>query len=112
MARTERTPEARKIDFPVFVPSPNGETSLEVAIANLRAGTLVIEFNNRLPGVAIQRMIERGSLLGLSFVMLQADDANVAAQERLAQEEKQEEFNTLMESVDEVFGNETNEGDN
>lgn len=108
MARTERTPEAKVSDFPVFVPSPDGQTSLEVAKANLKAGTLVIEFRNTLPGVAIQRMIERGSLLGLSFVLLAADNVNAEAQDRLLQEEKDRE---TLELLDEDLTN-TNEENN
>ena len=84
MARTERQPRASDVEIPVFVPSTNGQTSLEMGKASLKAGVLIIEFKNNLPGVAIQRMIERGVLLGFSFVMLKEDEVNLQAQERLA----------------------------
>lgn len=102
MARTERTPKASNVPFPVFVPSPDGTTSHEMGLASLRAGTLVIEFKNNLPGVAIQRMIERGVVLGLSFVMIAPDEANLAAQERLAQQDKDAEDLLLLQNDETV----------
>jgi hypothetical protein len=74
-------PTAANVDFPVFVPSESGQTEITVGKARLRYGTLVIEFVDSAPAMAIQKMIERGVLLGLGMVMLQADEVNTMYQE-------------------------------
>lgn len=56
--------------MPVYVPGDNGELKLEVAKAKLKSGTLVIEFNDRLPALAIQRMLARDIEIGLIVVNL------------------------------------------
>lgn len=56
--------------FPVYIPGNDGELKLEIATASLKAGTLVVEFNDRLPAQAIQRMIANERLVGLAVVVL------------------------------------------
>lgn len=71
MGRPDRKPEAKNIMVPVYLPTEAGVTTgIELGKANLKAGTLVIEFNDKLPAMAIQRLLERGQLLGVSFVMV------------------------------------------
>lgn len=101
MARTERAPKASDVVLPVYVPSENGVTRIELAKATMRNGTMIVEFKNNLPGVAIQKIIERGVVLGLSFVMIAPDAVNLAAQEKLAHEE---ELDELEERYDESNG--------
>ncbi len=85
--REDRTPTF-KGKVPVYLPTEGGaHPDITVGEASLKGGQLVIKFKDTLPGVAIQRMLERGSLLGVTFVVLQADAANLSAQERLAAEE-------------------------
>lgn len=102
MARTERTPKASDVLLPVYVPSSDGATSIEMGKASLKSGVLIIEFKNNLPGVAIQNMIARGVVLGLSFVMVAPDDHNIAAQERLEQQEKDAEDLLLLQNEEVV----------
>lgn len=85
---SDSRPTAANVDFPVFVPNDNGETNIEVGKARLRYGTLVVEFKDSAPAVAIQNMIERGVLLGLGMIMLKPDIVNEMYQDVVAEEEK------------------------
>ena len=85
---SDTRPTATNVDFPVFVPNEKGETNIEVGKARLRYGTLVIEFKDTAPSVAIQNMIERGVLLGLGMIMLKPDIVNEMYQDVVAEEEK------------------------
>ena len=66
--------KAPEIVIPVFMPTEEGVSDVELANAQLKAGTLVMEFRNNAPGIAIQRMLERGVLLGLSFVLADPEE--------------------------------------
>lgn len=109
MARKERLPQAKNVPLPIYAPTEDGKLSIEVASATLRGGTMVVEFRNTLPGVAIQRMIERGSILGLQFVMISPDEKNEAAQQKLAEENAQSE---ALETIDEPSEDPPKEDDN
>lgn len=64
-----KNPKAVVEGMPVYVPGDNGELKLEIARATLKAGTMVVEFNTRLPAMAIQGMIAReGDAIGLIVV--------------------------------------------
>lgn len=89
---SDTRPTATNVDFPVFVPNEKGETNIEVGKARLRYGTLVIEFKDTTPSVAIQNMIERGVLLGLGMIMLKPDIVNEMYQDVVAEEERQSDI--------------------
>ena len=86
---SEVQPTATNVDWPVFVPNGDGSTDIEVGRARLRFGTLVVEFKDSAPSVAIQNMIARGVLLGFGMIMLKPDDVNNMYQDVVAHEEAQ-----------------------
>lgn len=100
MARKERRPEAKNLVVPVFAPSSNGVTQLELAKASMRHGVLMVEFNNKVPAIAIQNMFERGVVLGLSFIMIKNDETNEAMQEQLARENMVSEISEALDALD------------
>lgn len=73
--------------IPVYIPTEGGVGDLELGKASIKSGTLVVEFNNKLPSVAIQRRIERGELVGITFVI--PEDEAEAARKSEAQREKE-----------------------
>ena len=79
---------ATNVDIPITIPMADGESRLTIGLGRLRYGTLVIEFKDTFPSVALQNLISRGSLIGLSVVMIEADEANQKYQESLIEEEK------------------------
>ncbi len=83
-------PTATNVDWPVFVPNADGSTDIEVGRARLRYGTLVVEFKDSAPSVAIQNMISRGVLLGFGMIMLKPDVVNAMYQDVVANEELRE----------------------
>jgi hypothetical protein len=85
---SEAQPTATNVDFPVFVPNSEGSTDIEVGRARLRFGTLVVEFKDSAPSVAIQKMIERGVLLGFGTIMLKPDVVNEMYQDVVSEEEE------------------------
>lgn len=86
MARTERLPEGKDLMIPVSVPSETGTSELVVGKGSLKGGQLVIKFDDKVHSRAIQRLLERGAILGLQFVMFAPDEANLESQERLEAE--------------------------
>ena len=83
-----KMPEVKTDVFPVFVPNDEGEVKMEVAKASLKAGTLVVEFDQNLVALAIQRALSRGVLIGLAFVMLEEKTEEDAAVEAMVTEEE------------------------
>lgn len=86
--RTDRRPSNENLWVPISVPSATGESKLVIGEGTLRNGLIVLKLKDTLGSVAVQRLFERGAVLGLEFVMLQTDEENQAKQEALAREEK------------------------
>ena len=90
MARTERTPEA-VTTIPVFVPGEGGRvTTHEMGYAVMRDGQLNVQFRDNLPGVAIQRMIARGEIVGVTFVLISPSEETAVDPEASETEEATE----------------------
>lgn len=94
--RANRRPKNDNLWVPIAVPSAKGTTDLVIGEGTLKNGLIVLKLNDSLGSVAVQRMWERGAILGMQFVMLQEDDVNVAQQERIAQENKDREDLRLL----------------
>jgi len=74
-----------QVYIPIFIPTEDGVNGdLVLGKASIRSGTLIVEFNNKLPAVAIQHRIERGGIVGLTFVIPEEE----AAEARAAEEER------------------------
>ena len=86
--RSERRPSNENLWVPISVPSATGDSKLVIGEGTLRNGLIVLKLKDTLGSVAVQRLFERGAVLGLEFVMLQTDEENQAKQEALAREEK------------------------
>lgn len=98
MARTERLPEGKDLTVPVSVPSESGNSELVVGKGSLKGGQMVVKFNDKVHSRAVQRLFERGSILGIQFVMFAPDADNLEAQNRLEVEsEVQSEFEAIPE---------------
>jgi cation transport regulator ChaC len=83
-----------QVYIPVFIPTEDGiNGNLELGKATIKGGTLIIEFNNKLPSVAIQRRIERGDVVGVTFVIPEeeAEQAREAEEERKLEAMSQDE---------------------
>lgn len=98
--RKDARPTAVNVDLPVFIPNDKGETTIEVGVARLRYGTLVVEFKDTAGSVAIQRMIERGVLMGLGMIMVKPDEVNEQYQEVLENEDLQADARRLLAEDD------------
>ena len=86
--RSERRPSNENLWVPISVPSATGDSKLVIGEGTLRNGLIVLKLKDTLGSVAVQRLFERGAVLGLEFVMLQTDEENQAKQEVLAREER------------------------
>lgn len=76
--------------IPIYVPDSKGNVALQVGAGRLEDGKLVIEFDNSVSSVAIQRMISRKLLLGLSFVAYAHEGAPENPDESSTEESKTE----------------------
>lgn len=78
-----------QVYIPVWIPTEDGVNGeLELGKASIRGGTLIVEFNNKLPSVAIQRRIERGGIVGLTFVIPEEEAAEAREAEAARKEEE------------------------
>ena len=105
--------------IPVYIPTEGGYGDLELGKARMVGQSLVIEFNNKLPSVAIQQRIARGGIVGVTFVIpeeeaeyarqTEADLEKQRAEEAERPEETEEERRLREEAeeqqakVDQVF---------
>lgn len=98
---SDAQPTATNVDWPVFVPNSDGSTDIEIGRARLRYGTLVVEFKNSVPAVAIQNMIQRGVLMGFGMIMIKPDVVNEMYQEVVANEEAEAATKTegILETI-------------
>lgn len=100
MTRQRREIKPEQVYIPVFIPTEDGVNGdLELGKASIRGGTLIIEFNNKLPSVAIQHRIERGGIVGVTFVI--PDDEAQAAREA-EEERKNEEMTPLDKDIRDI----------
>ena len=94
--RSEKRPSNENLWVPISVPSATGDSKLMIGEGTLRNGLIVLKLKDTLGSVAVQRLFERGAILGLEFVMLQTDEENQAKQEALAREAKDREDLRLL----------------
>ena len=71
--------------IPVYIPVDGGAGDLELGKAQVKGNTLIIEFNNKLPSAAIKHRIERGAIVGVTFVIPE-DEAQEAREAEAARE--------------------------
>ena len=95
---------------PVYIPTEGGYGDLELGKARMVGQSLVIEFNNKLPSVAIQQRIARGGIVGVTFVIPEEEaeyarhsEAELAKQraEEAERPEETEEEKKLREEAEE-----------
>ena len=89
----DNLPKAEDFVVPVFIPQGDGNVAGELGTATLAEGKLTIEFKETFPGVAVQRMLARGELLGLTFVQ-------VMPAEEETQEEKDARDLAILQTED------------
>lgn len=53
---------------PVFVPGDDGKPNLVVGQGRLSEGRIEISLKDSAPAMALERMMNRGEILGLSFI--------------------------------------------
>lgn len=96
-------PKAEAIVIPVFIPTEGGVGDLVLGEASVGESTLVIEFNNKLPSVAILRAIQRGEIIGVTFVAPALQEAaEEAAKEELTQDERDARDLELLQSDEDI----------
>lgn len=83
--RTPKTTTVVDTYVPVYIPTTDGYGDLELGKATVKGGTLLVEFNNKLPSMAILNRIARGEIVGLTFVIPQ-DEAEEAEREEKVRE--------------------------
>ena len=68
MAKTKKA-KPNQFYLPVYIPDQSGEGTLEIGTATLRSGTLIIEFGETMAAAALQHGMERGEIIGVTFVI-------------------------------------------
>lgn len=81
MGRKSRNEEYAPIQVPLYIPTENngGVGTLTLGTGEMRGNTLLIAFNDLIPAQAIRHRIERGGIVGITFVIPE-DEAEEARQ--------------------------------
>lgn len=109
MAKRTRKKPVTVVDtlIPVYIPTEDGYGELELGKAQIKGQSLIIEFNNKLPSVAIQSRIARGGIVGVTFV-IPPDEAEEARQSE-AELERQKAEPEVEETEEEKAAREAEE---
>lgn len=99
--RTRKTQTVVDTLVPVYIPTEDGYGDLELGKATVKGGTLIIEFNSKMPSVAILNRIARGDIVGVTFVIpeSEAEEARRHEEERANQVEEPQEPETDEQRV-------------
>ena len=63
----------KDVYIPVLLPTANGASDYVIGKATLDEGTLTVFLDETFPAQAIQRMIDKGRILGITFVMIEEE---------------------------------------
>jgi hypothetical protein len=69
MGKSNRRKPEPKLAIPLYVPTEEGFGELVLGIGEMRGSTLLINFNDLIPAQAIAHRIERGGIVGITFVI-------------------------------------------
>jgi hypothetical protein len=64
-----RNVDAQPLAVPLYIPTEGGAGELVLGSGEVRGSTLIITFNTLLPSEAIKHRIERGEIVGITFVI-------------------------------------------
>lgn len=72
--RTERNKrrdrEIERVEVPIFIPTEDGQSGdIVLGFGEVRGSSLILNFNDLIPAQAIKHRIERGGLVGLTFII-------------------------------------------
>ena len=98
-SKRRRNQQEAPIEVPIFIPTADGQSGdIVLGRGEMRGSTLVLSFNDLIPAQAIAHRIQRGGLVGLTFIIPAEEneqhDANEAAIQA-AQDERRERIETL-----------------
>ena len=98
-SKKRRNQQEEPIEVPIFIPTADGQSGdIVLGRGEMRGSTLVLSFNDLIPAQAIAHRIQRGGLVGITFIIPAEEneqhDANEAAIQA-AQDERRERIETL-----------------
>lgn len=88
--------------IPVYIPTEDGYGELELGKASMKVGTLVIEFNTKLPSIAIQNRILRGDIVGVTFVIPEDEAAEAREAEAMREQEARDAADLEILNTDDI----------
>lgn len=98
-SKKRRNQQEEPIEVPIFIPTADGQSGdIVLGRGEMRGSTLVLSFNDLIPAQAIAHRIQRGGLVGITFIIPAEEneqhDANESAIQA-AQDERRERIETL-----------------
>lgn len=98
-SKKRRNQPEELIEVPIFIPTADGQSGdIVLGRGEMRGSTLVLSFNDLIPAQAIAHRIQRGGLIGITFIIPAEEneqhDANESAIQA-AQDERRERIETL-----------------
>jgi len=96
MGKRTRNEKKPRLMIPLLIPTEEGAGALALGNGEVRGSTLIINFNDLIPAQAIRQRIERGDIVGITFVIpedeaeaaKETEDAIQAAQDAAREEAK------------------------
>lgn len=68
--RKHEIPEDERIEVPMFIPTADGQSGdIVLGYGEMRGSAFVLNFNDLIPAQAIRHRIQRGGLIGITFVI-------------------------------------------
>lgn len=98
--KRNRNEKEQPLQVPLYIPTEGGAGALVLGKGVMRGDTLIIDFNDKLPAQAIKHRIERGGIVGITFVI--PDEEAEAYRESEAQREKDATDLALLREDDEL----------
>lgn len=73
--KRNRNESEDRIVIPIYIPTNDGVGEIVLGNAELRGDTLLVNFNDYIPAQAIKHRIQRGGIVGLTFVIPEEENA-------------------------------------
>jgi hypothetical protein len=74
-SKKQRNAPTPPIQIPLYIPTEDGYGELVLGTGEMRGSTLVINFSDLIPAAAIKHRIERGGIVGITFVIPEDEGA-------------------------------------
>lgn len=98
-SKKQRNEQKENLQIPIFIPTEDGQSGdIVLGIGEMRGSTLIINFNDLIPAQAIAHRIDRGGLIGITFIIpAEENDQHKANEDEI--QRRQDERRAKIQSL-------------